>query len=75
MSPVNQYTTIGGEMWDQISRKIYGKERWENVLMRANPAYLNVVRFNPGIVLTVPAIDTVTLISSVPWGSVYVLAQ
>lgn len=75
MSQANQYSTIGGEMFDQISRKIWGKERWANVLIRANPQYAAVVTFDPGIQLIVPAVDTSALISPIPWGSVYALSS
>ena len=69
----SQYRTIQGDMWDWISWKLYKTERFANVLMRENAAYLSVVTFNAGTILTVPAISTTRKISSVPWGSVYVI--
>jgi hypothetical protein len=71
MSSTATYSTIGGEMFDQISRKLYGQERYENVLMRENPQYMDVVKFDPGCILTVPAIQVSTNYSAVPWGSIY----
>jgi phage tail protein X len=70
---VNTYTTQQGEMWDYISRKIYGTERFCNCLMRANQAWLNVVSFDAGIVLTVPTVPIAMKISTVAWGSIYAL--
>jgi phage tail protein X len=69
----NDYRTQQGEMWDYISRKIYGTERFCNVLMRTNPLYLDVVTFDAGIHLTVPAITISGSISTVQWGSIYAL--
>jgi hypothetical protein len=71
MSPT--YTTVQGEMWDFISRKVYGSERFMNVLIRANRAYLQVVSFDSGAVLQTPEIVTTRKISSVPWGTIYAL--
>ena len=69
----SQYVTVQGEMWDYISRKIYGTERFANVLIRENPAYLHVVTFDAGAVLVAPAISITQKISTVPWGTIYVL--
>ena len=69
----NVYPTKQGEMWDYISRKLYGSERFCNVLMRANPLYLDVVTFDAGIQLSVPAVNISGAISTVPWGSIYAL--
>ena len=69
----NTYTTIQGEYWDYISRKIYGSERFCNVLMRANPGWLDVVSFDAGVLLTVPPVTMAMKINPIPWGSVYVL--
>ena len=60
-------------MWDYISRKLYGSERYANVLMRVNPAYLKVVTFDAGTVLTAPTVTLATSVSTIPWGSVYAL--
>ena len=52
------YITVQGDPWDRISLKVYGSEYFSNELMGANPAYLTVVMFESGVVLTVPDIDT-----------------
>ncbi len=66
--------TIGGEMWDQISLRIYGAERFASSLMRENPAYADVVKFDAGIQVKVPAVNTSTNLSNVPWGQLFVTA-
>lgn len=50
------YTTIQGDMWDAISYKVYGSEKYMGVLMRSNPHLLNTYIFEAGTVLTVPEI-------------------
>lgn len=69
----NTYTTKQGEMFDFISRKLYGTERYCNLLMRANQAYLKVVTFDAGAVLTVPPVNLAASISTIAWGSIYAL--
>ena len=62
------YTTIQGDMWDSIARKLYGKEGYEDVLITANIQYRNIHIFPSGIVLSVPQVDTRKVSgTSVPW--------
>jgi len=64
------YTTKQGDMWDAISKKIYGDEKYTEQLMRANTAHLSTVVFSAGVVLTVPDVDTTTVASVAslpPW--------
>lgn len=48
------YTTIQGDMWDGIAKKLYGTEAAMNVLLRANQQYSSTIVFNSGIELAVP---------------------
>ena len=66
------YTTVGGDMFDDISYRIYKSERFAPALMRVNPAYFGVVKFDAGIVLNVPAVASSQNISKVPWGALIV---
>lgn len=52
------YTTIQGDMWDLISYKVYGDERFMDVLIAANPAYNKILVFSDGIVLDTPEVET-----------------
>jgi hypothetical protein len=54
-------------MWDQIALKIYGSERYTNVLMRANPTLASVITFDAGIPLIVPVVNVSSNISVTPW--------
>ena len=33
------YTTVSGDMWDTIAKKVYGDEYCVDVLMQANPEH------------------------------------
>ena len=52
------YITIQGDMWDAISYKVYGNEKYMGVLMCSNPHLLNTYIFEAGTVLTIPEINS-----------------
>jgi phage tail protein X len=65
---LGEYTTIQGDMWDSISKKLYGTEKHIKELMEANTSYLSTLIFSDGIVLNVPAIATEEeIINLPPW--------
>ena len=37
------YSTVQGDMWDLISYRVYGTEKYVKNLLEANPQYRNVV--------------------------------
>lgn len=45
-------------MWDSISHRVYGSEKYMGRLMQANPDLLHIFIFGAGTVLTVPALET-----------------
>ena len=45
---MKQYQTIQGDMWDSIAKKVYGTEKAMELLMQANPAYLDTAVFCGG---------------------------
>ena len=45
---MKQYQTIQGDMWDSIAKKVYGTEKAMELLMQANPAYLDTAVFGAG---------------------------
>jgi hypothetical protein len=65
------YSTLGDETWDQVALKVYGAERFANVLMDANPAYHGVVFFDSGMVLIIPQLTSGTPIAVMPWNLTY----
>lgn len=50
------YTTVAGDMWDLISYRIYGNERYMAQLLEANPQHSAVMVFGGGVELVVPDI-------------------
>lgn len=60
------YTTKQGDTWDIISKTVYDDESYMNELIRANFAYINIVIFSAGVVLTIPDITTITEDETLP---------
>ncbi len=68
---IKTYTTIGGDMWDSISKKLYGSENYKDVLISANRQHRNLHILPAGLILDVPEIDTRKVSgASVPWRKV-----
>jgi phage tail protein X len=65
LSPT-QYMTSQGDLWDEISKQVYGTELYMNILTDANPAYNGVAIFDDGIVLTTPIINTAKPVYGLP---------
>ena len=61
------YTTVSGDMWDIIAKKIYGDEYCADVLMQANPEQIGVFRFDSGVVLQTPELKAEQSGSLPPW--------
>lgn len=61
------YTTVMGDMWDNIAKAQMGSEKYMAVLMEANTAYEDVSVFPAGIVLTIPSVSTPRPESLPPW--------
>lgn len=68
---MNHYTTVQGDMWDSISKKVYGNEKYVRELMKANTRYISTLIFSSGIVLNIPeiTINTVDTSNLPPWRS------
>lgn len=50
-------TTIQGDMWDKISLRVYGSERYMDRLIEANIDHREKFIFPSGVVLNCPDID------------------
>ncbi len=61
------YTTISGDTWDGIAKKVYGAERYADWLMQANPEKLAIFRFDAGVVLAAPALPEEKSAALPPW--------
>lgn len=60
------YSTVQGDTWDIVSKKLYGTEYRTDVLMKANPDHADVIMFSSGVHLIVPEIDDVEQFDSLP---------
>ncbi|MEH7122115.1 tail protein X [Bacillus sp. JJ1773] len=60
------YTTVQGDMWDIISRKVYGNEFYADKLMKANPSYSSTVIFSSGTTLEIPDVQSVKQFADLP---------
>jgi len=52
------YTTIDGDTWDMIAKKVYDDESKTDFLMFNNTNLLNILVFSSGIVLETPPLPT-----------------
>lgn len=65
---MREYTTVQGDMWDSISHKVYGDEKYTDVLINANPEHRFVYIFSAGIALNVPEVEErITADDLPPW--------
>lgn len=64
---LTSYTTVQGDMWDGIAKKVYGDEKYINILLRANPAYAEQEVLSGGIVIQCPQISVETTVIAPPW--------
>lgn len=60
------YTTVQGDMWDIISKSVYGNEYYTNVLINANPQHAATLIFSSGVVLNTPAVEVATQFADLP---------
>lgn len=61
------YVTVQGDMWDAISYKLYGSEKYTGLLMQANMEFLDTFVFSAGTVLNVPALEAGKAADMPPW--------
>jgi phage tail protein X len=61
------YTTVTGDMWDLISFKVYGSEKYTPDLLRANPELRDIAVFAGGVEIMCPDIDVERADPLPPW--------
>ena len=61
------YTTVQGDCWDGIAKRLYGMEAAMNVLLEANRGYNDITVFSAGVVLTVPEYEAPRTNLLPPW--------
>ena len=50
------YTTIAGDTYDVVSKKVFGDEAHTGAIITANPRHAPTVIFSAGDVLNIPAL-------------------
>lgn len=61
------YTTVQGDCWDGIAKRLYGTEAAMNVLLEANQDYNDITVFSAGVVLTIPEYEAPRTNLLPPW--------
>lgn len=57
---MEQYTTVQGDTWDIIAKKVYGNEKYAGCLMENNRLLLEYMIFPGGITLNIPELTEET---------------
>lgn len=60
------YRTIQGDSFDAISYRLFKNVHYVRELMEANPEYMDILLFEPGIELKIPEIKKKDMISDLP---------
>lgn len=61
------YVTKQGDMWDGISKTVYGTEAGMTKLLQANESERHTVIFPAGVVLTIPDYEQPKVDRLPPW--------
>lgn len=61
------YTTISGDMWDQIAYTQMGSVLYTDKLIKANADYAAMFVFPAGVVLTIPEVEEKQSMELLPW--------
>lgn len=64
---VDIYTTIQRDMWDGMSFKIYGADKYSRELLKANPQHMNIAIFGSGVEIICPEISKEKGSTLPPW--------
>ena len=60
------YTTVQGDMWDLISKSVYGSEFHTDILIKANTEHASTLIFSSGVVLKTPLVEVATQFADLP---------
>ncbi len=61
------YTTVAGDQWDMIAKKVYGSEMHADFLMDNNLPLLDIYEFDAGTVLNTPDLPLEQSSTLPPW--------
>ena len=67
----DSYTTVSGDAWDSVAKKIYGDVKYTEYFMsqNKNKELLATVIFDSGVVLQTPSLPStiITALNQPPW--------
>lgn len=61
-----EHITAEGDTFDNLALLYYDEEKFASEIIKANPDYCDVLIFEAGITLTIPAVSTVELPETLP---------
>ena len=64
------YRTIQGDTWDLIAFRVYkkvGAEKLMDILLEANPDFINTVIFQANVLLKIPDVSSPIVVNLPPW--------
>lgn len=61
------YTTVQGDTWDVIAKKVYGREKLADFLMANNFEHLDTMVFSSGVVMNIPDKPAGADVELPPW--------
>lgn len=64
------YRTLQGDTWDGIAVKVYGDEKYMNVLLEANQVHRERIIFPANVILSLPNVATQATSILPPWKKV-----
>jgi len=64
---MGNYRTSQGDMWDNISRRFYGRENLMHILIGANPQYRELAVFPANCELAIPEVSREERVTFPPW--------
>lgn len=66
MATTTEYTAAAGDTFDAIALAAYNEEKMASVLIQANPKLNDVLIFEGGEKISIPAVSRVTTADSMP---------
>ena len=63
---MREHITIDGDTFDLLALRYYSEETLASTIIRANPAYCDVLIFDAGVRLVIPDVETVAMPQTLP---------
>lgn len=63
---MHKHITVDGDTFDSLALLYFNEEKLASEIIKANPDYCDVLIFEAGITLTIPAVSTTALPETLP---------